>query len=980
MVSQRAKRSINVTSDLINTKEYKLGKFRRFAMLKTKISILALAFMSLGIGAQPSVASLPITKAVTSDIAKTQFVKSPQDDRVYSELMLENGMQVVVISDPSINESAVSLSVGVGQFHDPDNYQGLAHFLEHMIFQGSKSYPEPNELIDFVAKHNGRYNAMTEAQLTSYFFSIPSQQFDPALVMLSDAIANPLFKQVNIDKELNAIEQEWQRLRQQDMYVINRALANTVNPSHPIKKFGAGNKASLENKTESISLYDAMKRFYEQYYSSNIMTLTLVSNQPIKELEKIARKHFSKVKNRNVANTRITDSVLTSEALNKEIKLRTKIATDILMLQFPLQNNFTTWQNKPNAYLNMMLSSQEPGSLAALLIEQELIQMVSPLFLPNAYGSEGTALIQFVLTEKGEQQKDKVIAAFFDYIALLKQKGITPEYAQELAQMLEGQFNNFQKPSALQLAMQFSRMMHTVSAKDILHFDTYFSEFNSETVQRVIDQFTADNMRIWHISDDEEVDTPLTYADGSYSIAQIEDKKKALFANSGYEFKLHEPEIERELETQQLVASSDKPKQLINDKGLSAWLKTSEHFKQKQGVIGISIESEILNNSAKNHALTNLLSVMMLKDLQRLGTRAQQRHQVGLMLLQNANGNLAVNVVGKTAKHDYYASKLFEAISEMKFKKSRFNSAKKLYRESLENLDKLPLTQQSELYFGQLVKTEAMHWSAEEILKQIEEITLEELVAFHEQLMSQTYIDLFAFGQYGEKQIRDIAVNVRKIFGETTRVSKPINLVSYQPKEGTAINKKVNSTLDNAYLRESYIYPQESMSVLASLKVINQLFNSAIYKSLRTEKQMAYAVGSRAFRVHKFPAFSLYMESADVSLPKIKSEFDDFVVGFYKGLELVSEQDIAAVKQGLIEELKQKPENIFVESQPYFSDWLKGEYHFSSRAELEKQLKKLNKQQVLDVYKRMLLEYQSETVLLQIKGDSSVGNYFEFSK
>ncbi|RXF00270.1 hypothetical protein, partial [Pseudoalteromonas phenolica] len=60
---------------------------------------------------------------------------------------------------------------------------------------------------------------------------------------MSDAIAAPLFKKENIRiKELTAIEQEWQRLRQQDMFVVNRTLANTVNPEHPIKQLGVGNK------------------------------------------------------------------------------------------------------------------------------------------------------------------------------------------------------------------------------------------------------------------------------------------------------------------------------------------------------------------------------------------------------------------------------------------------------------------------------------------------------------------------------------------------------------------------------------------------------------------------------------------------------------------------------------------------------------------------------------------------------------------
>lgn len=952
-------------------------------MLRNKLALITLALMSHYAAAQSTHDRAYTTLATPTPLSQVGFVKSQHDDRSYGEMRLDNGLRVVVVSDPSVAESAVSLSVGVGQFHDPENYQGLAHFLEHMIFQGSESYPTPNTLKDLIAKHNGHYNAMTEAQLTTYFFTISSAQFDTALTMLSDAIAAPLFKKENIDKELTAIEQEWQRLRQQDMFVVNRTLANTVNPEHPIKQLGVGNKATLQNKTGhgQLSLYKAMQDFYQKYYSSNIMTLTLVGDQSIDELKKLAKKHFAQLPNREVADPRITLPVFTQDTLNKEIKLKTKVAADLLMLQFPLQNNFTTWQYKPNAYLNMLLSSHEPGSLAAKLIEQELVHMVLPMLSPNAYGSEGTALIQFQLTEKGKKNKDKIIAAFFDYVALLKQEGINEGYSAELKQQLQGLFNDYQKPSALQLARQFSRMMHSVPAKDILHFDTYFSGFNAKVINQVLNNFTLDKARIWHVSGNEKVDTQLSYADGGYQVASLSKKDKTVYAaGSGLKFNLHEPEIDAAQHDVQIITQSDKPKQLHDGKGVRAWLKTSKHFTQKQGVIAISLESPKLNQDLKSHTLTNLLSLMMLKDLQRLGVRAQQRHQTNLMLLQTSNGNLAINIAGKTAKHGYYAQKLFQAMADVEFKESRFNSAKKLYSKNLSNLDKLPLIQQSELYFGQLVKTEAMHWSPQEIIAQLETVTLSDVKAMHKQLLTATYVDLFAFGQYGEDEIKTIANSVRSVLGDTSQVNKPRYLDEYKPVKGSALNKKVTTPFDNTYLRESYIYPQESLPVLSALKVINQLFNNAIFKTLRTEKQMAYVVGSRAFRVHEFPAFSVFMESADASLKEIKSEFDNFIVGFYSGLEQVSEQDITTVRQGLIKELKKKPENIFVESQPYFSDWQKGNYQFDSRARYEQALEKLNKQQVLDVYKQVLLEYQSETVLLQLKGDDSKGGYFEFSK
>ena len=79
--------------------------------------------------------------------------KSPADKRLYNTFTLKNGIDVITVSDPDLVTSAATLSVGVGQFQDPYNAQGIAHFLEHMLFMGSKKYPKPNEYMQLSLIH-----------------------------------------------------------------------------------------------------------------------------------------------------------------------------------------------------------------------------------------------------------------------------------------------------------------------------------------------------------------------------------------------------------------------------------------------------------------------------------------------------------------------------------------------------------------------------------------------------------------------------------------------------------------------------------------------------------------------------------------------------------------------------------------------------------------------------------------------------------
>ena len=69
---------------------------------------------------------------------------SPNDDRDYRFVQLTNDLKVLLISDPEADKSAASLSVFRGNYSDPEEYPGLAHFLEHMLFIGTEKYPEPD--------------------------------------------------------------------------------------------------------------------------------------------------------------------------------------------------------------------------------------------------------------------------------------------------------------------------------------------------------------------------------------------------------------------------------------------------------------------------------------------------------------------------------------------------------------------------------------------------------------------------------------------------------------------------------------------------------------------------------------------------------------------------------------------------------------------------------------------------------------------
>ena len=106
---------------------------------------------------------------------------APLDDRDYRYFELDNGMKALVVHDGDTDMAAASLDVHVGQFSDPADREGLAHFLEHMLFLGTEAYPDIDAYKQFLSSHGGSSNASTSQEHTQYHFDIEHGHLEGAL-------------------------------------------------------------------------------------------------------------------------------------------------------------------------------------------------------------------------------------------------------------------------------------------------------------------------------------------------------------------------------------------------------------------------------------------------------------------------------------------------------------------------------------------------------------------------------------------------------------------------------------------------------------------------------------------------------------------------------------------------------------------------------------------------------------------------------
>ena len=102
-----------------------------------------------------------------------------------------------------------SIAVNAGSFNDPKDRQGLAHFLEHMIFMGSEKYPDEDAYSEHISQNGGYCNAYTEFEWTNYQFQVSYSGLEKALDMAAANFTSPLLLEEAVEREINAVESEF---------------------------------------------------------------------------------------------------------------------------------------------------------------------------------------------------------------------------------------------------------------------------------------------------------------------------------------------------------------------------------------------------------------------------------------------------------------------------------------------------------------------------------------------------------------------------------------------------------------------------------------------------------------------------------------------------------------------------------------------------------------------------------------------------
>ena len=166
---------------------------------------------------------------------------------------------------PHTRSVSMGIFIGAGSRYESDEIAGVSHFLEHLLFKGTKGWPTAREISEAVEGVGGSMNASTDREMTVLWSKVAEPHFRLALSVLVDMVLNPLLDATEMDKEREVVLEE---LRMVNDYPTNRLdllIDEVLWPSQPMGRDVAGTQESVKNITQGQTL-DYLRR---QYTPSN---------------------------------------------------------------------------------------------------------------------------------------------------------------------------------------------------------------------------------------------------------------------------------------------------------------------------------------------------------------------------------------------------------------------------------------------------------------------------------------------------------------------------------------------------------------------------------------------------------------------------------------------------------------------------------------------------------------------------------------
>ena len=894
--------------------------------------------------------------------------QSPNDGVAYLALVLPNKMKVVLVSDPKTDKSAAALSVAVGAGNDPQDRQGIAHLLEHMLFLGTQKYPAAEEYQEFIRANGGTHNAFTSYEFTTYFFDINSSLLDPALDRFSQFFTAPLFTPKYVDRERNAVESEYRARMKDDARRRFYVQKDVTNPRHPFSFFQSGSLETLSDNGEH-TIRDDLLDFYAKNYSANLMTLAVMGKEPLEELKAMVSERFSAVPNIDAARLHVTEPLFESGRLPTRVDMIPNKEQRGLHMVFPITSMREHYLSKPTEFLGHLLGHEGKGSLLSLLKDKGWANSLSAGGGSSAPGN-ATFSVSVTLTEDGLANIDGIVAHIFEQLHQIRRSGINEWAFEEQKKLNDLAFRFMEKPEPSNRVMNIAASLHVFPMRDVLRGPYALELYKPELINEVLDHLTPDNVLITVVAKNQPTDRVTRWFETPYAVVPIDQATLTKWHVESSDERLllpsPNPFIPENLELKPIAENTPIPTKTEQLTALDLWFKQENRFGTPRADFFVSIRAELAKNTPNHSVMTNLFIALVNDQLNEFSYPAILAG-LSYRLYPHARG-FSIRISGYNDKQELLLKRLIDTLHDPQIDTERFAIIKErqLRRLRSAQLDR-PYSQAMSELSKLLVERS---WTEDQQIAALEVLTADELRAFIPTLLGNISVVALGHGNLLRQDAMRLANVVKEVLLDgVPRAPVPISrVVKLAP--GSSLVRELDVDHSDSVMALYFQSDDKSMRSRAHTSLLVQILSSPYHAILRTEKQLGYIVFATRATMLEIPAVSFVIQSPVADPAQLLTHTESFLNSQVDNLREMSDEQFGAHRNGLLTKILDEEKTLVEVSDRYWTEIDRHHYRFDSRDRLADAVRATSKDALVEFYKQLLLSESRKELLIRTVGNN----------
>lgn len=879
------------------------------------------------------------------------IILSDNDKRKSKGIKLNNGIKIALISDPYTNPSSCCIGVGAGS--NNDTREGIAHFLEHLLFLGSEKYPDHNHYHQFVLNNGGVDNAFTSDKCTCYFLTIGHEPFENALEILSWFFRKPLLDVKFIKSESQIVNSEHHKNINSDKWITDNLFKKFIK-NKKFNKFSTGNNESLKNISK-----DEIFDFYNKYYTTDNYYVSIVDTLTIDEMIQKYVKIFDEIPKSKPKNLPKQEKL---ELINDNLiiyssSLERKYLNIYLLLECNEKNiNDLQLLN----ILNYLIGLEYYNSLCYKFKENNLTNEV--LVTVDHYYDE-QALMTTNITVKNEKNIEMIMQCFYNYIT--KMYNMTFEDFCKI-------YKNFQNIKKLKLLYKnkddSQKTAITAVENMIKNYDEtclinqfVINECDENIYQRFLHIINTcqikyvTNCNILNIPSKEFIKD--NYYNTKYVITNYDIK-----LTTNVEFDFNQCIIIDNIDgilNSSINFKNEAPKLIENtDKRLVYHLNTDKNNKPQSNITIIRKNNNLLDK--KNREYFDIYCEVI-KSLLNYYLDPLIDYDMNFKMFSENNNCVFIFNGFNTFIYDYM-KKIFELIYTSLFNleniEASFNRVINEMKENiLESKNNVPYVACSD-YIDTIIKNEM---KPVEIIKFLDKITFDEFKKMYDHL----------FTYYKEVILIVGTVNSDKII----KTLPQNNLLTSKTKTDYKLNTKFNYTITEKnkedknncivccyFIKDFHFKDKKEKNEMYSeiskytmiVDIISQLINEPLFNQLRTVEKLGYIVRCKSFvysTPHEISLTIQYMVQSSYNVKKLLESINKFNKNLEKTF-LTFEKKFESLKKSILKILESNFKN---HKTGYYRNLLLNEiYDFNIYKKVFEEAQKISFNDIIKIFETFL--------------------------